>query len=813
MNGEWKGERVGGFSFRAEVPGCTIFDLVQNGYLPKDLLCARNADAVLQYENDDWIYTKSFFLEQACDRAVLSFGRIDTYADIYLNGALLAHTENGNISHAFDATEAVVQGENLLQIRFFSPIRQVQGLPKRDGAFTTERLYTRRMQCTYGWDWVARFVTCGIGDAALLCYERDEAILRGAYIFTERVERGAAHLRVEAEFEGRIATAAVFEILSPAGDAVYRAEAALEGDGFSACAVIGDARLWYPVGYGDQPLYTLRITDGARVLHEERFGIRTAEILEVEDAVGSEAFEKCRSIKNPEYDKNESFSSFTLLINGQRIMCKGANWVPCQPYEMPLKEEKITRILELSVKMGLNMIRVWGGGAFECKHFYDECSRLGILVTQDFLMACGSYPEKESRFLEHLQREAAYACLLMRNQPCLVWYSGDNENAVNGSFLDADYKGKSAYEQGMKPTVEALDRSRRFLPSSPYGGNKFASNTVGTTHNTQFLGQFFEYIEDGTRLFAYKEEMKKYRARFVAEEPVFGATSLSSLRKFMTEEEIFSEDMAAWLYHTKGNPGLGKELMHYFLRLTEGIFGKFKNPEDRFFKYKYLAYEWIRVVMEQARREKWFCSGEIFWMLNDCWTAASGWALIDYFNKPKLGYYAFKRCAAPILSSIDYEDGEYRFFVSNDAQAAYRARVVLYLVKEGAHRPIGEFEMLCPAGESVSRKIEACLAEGEVLVAELSCEAGDCRAFYKAGDLRIEKCGEGAIEYSAMDGCVTLLAREYLQAVELEGEAIFEENGFSMLAGERKTVRFEYLPDASDEIISAQAYTLSVFKE
>ena len=123
-------------------------------------------------------------------------------------------------------------------------------------------------------------------------------------------------------------------------------------------------------------------------------------------------------------------------------MCKGANWVPCQPYEMSGLKEKITAILERAVEMGLNMIRVWGGGAFECKHFYDECSRLGIMVTQDFLMACGDYPEKEEWFLQHLQAEAEYACLFMRNQPCLMWYSGDNENAVHGSFLVEDYTGK-----------------------------------------------------------------------------------------------------------------------------------------------------------------------------------------------------------------------------------------------------------------------------------------------------------------------------------------------------------------------------------
>lgn len=73
-----------------------------------------------------------------------------------------------------------------------------------------------------------------------------------------------------------------------------------------------------------------------------------------------------------------------------------------------------------------------------------------------------------------------------------------------------------------------------------------------------------------------------------------------------------------WLYHSKGNPALKRELMDYMLFFTVKVLGKFKNPYDRYFKFGYFEYEWLRVVMEQVRREKWFCSGIVFWMLNDC---------------------------------------------------------------------------------------------------------------------------------------------------------------------------------------------------
>ena len=810
LNGSWNGVCVDRFDFEAQIPGCTIADLIANGRLPKDLLVGKNADAAVSYEDCGWIYAKTFVLERLSVRTALRFERIDTYADIYLNGKFIAHTENGNVGHTFDVSKFLVTGKNILEVRLFSPIKAVENLPKRSGAFTTERLYTRRKQCTYGWDWVARFVACGIGKTELVCYDSDETIVKSAYIFTESVQSGKAFVKIETEFENSVQGLVEIEILSDSGERVYKEKVSVSGNACAVCACIENAKLWYPVGYGKQPLYTLRIKDYGSILHEETFGIRIVEIIETPDEKGSESYQKCLQIKNPDYDFNEEFSSFTLVVNGEKIMCKGANWVLCQPYDMQGKEEKITEILELSVEMGLNMLRVWGGGAFECKHFYNECSRLGILVTQDFLMACGEYPEKEDWFLLHLQKEAEYACLLMRNQPCLVWYSGDNENAVDGSFAMEDYKGKTAYEKGLKPIVERLDRTRKLFPSSPYGGDRFASNTVGTTHHTQFLGRLFWYIENNERLPDYKEELKRYRARFVAEEPIFGAVSLSSLKKFMTEEDIFSDDLDMWLYHTKGNPGLQKELLEYMLHFTERVLGTFKNPNDRYFKYKYFEYEWLRVIMEQARREKWFCSGIIFWMLNDCWTAASGWALIDYFNKPKLGYYSFKRCAKPILCSIDCENGKYSLTVSNDSLSDCSCEVELFKVKKDDTERIDGFRITCPANENAVQELSVALAKDEILIAELKSPLNDCRAFYRHGDLEIEKV-ENAVEYRVENGKVILTANQYVHAVELEGEAIFEDNGFSMLKGETKVVPFRFMKAATVKTVTVEAYTLSAF--
>jgi beta-mannosidase len=141
----------------------------------------------------------------------------------------------------------------------------------------------------------------------------------------------------------------------------------------------------------------------------------------------------------------------------------------------------------IKVKAGLNMLRVWGGGVFEENVFYDECDRLGILVAQDFLMACGLYPCEEEWFNRHLEKEALFAVKKLRNYACLVWWNGDNENAAVGSDDLKGYDGRKGVRGAIMPILRELDFKRNSFLSSPYGGELYASVTVGTTHNTQFM--------------------------------------------------------------------------------------------------------------------------------------------------------------------------------------------------------------------------------------------------------------------------------------------------------------------------------------
>lgn len=808
LNGKWNGQCYKDgkqdFTFVGSVPGCVHTDLM-GSHIPSDIYYRDNADKCQWIEDCDWKYERSFTLESVLQNAFLVFEGLDTYADIYLNGNLIGKTENMFVRHEFPVSETLKVGENTVSVYFRSPIREVSGKEERPAAFTCERLHTRRIQCTYSWDWVARFVTCGIWRDAYI-EERSGFDVKKPYIYTEVANDTWAQIVVEAETVN-YENGGYYEITvkSPSGKEVYNHRFYTEEPYFKHYINIRNAELWYPFGYGDQPIYTLSICG-----REYKFGIRTAVIEELPDEVGSAYYNKCLELKETEsgreYDKTENFSGFRLLINGTPIMCKGANWVPSEPFPSFESDEKITTILSLAREAGVNMLRVWGGGIFEKEHFYDECDRLGILLSQDFLMACGHYPEREESFLSHVRREVEFAARELRNHPALGWWSGDNENAAFGYDDAEDYWGRNVIHKAIMPMLLKHDPRRRFLLSSPYGGNVYACRTSGTTHNTQSLGFTFPYVFD-TDMVDYKEYFRAMPARFMAEEPTMGATSLPSLRKFMTESDIYDE-VEMWEYHTKPNPTLPFTLFEFLNTFTHKVLGEYKDGFDRFFKLKYAQYEWVRVTFENARRNRGFMNGMIYWMWNDCWPASSGWSFVDYYCLPKASYYSFKRCASQLVVSIDKSD-KYDIYLCNDGLEEKTASLSFSYVKDGKRFELGNINAsVCAAtAEKVYSLPLDVLPDGAILVCDMICGEHRDRAFYKNGKLPIIPSSAFEI-IEQTENSITVRASEYIHALELDGEYIFDDNYFSLMPNETRTVKFRPMGNALTKDITITGYTV-----
>lgn len=812
LDGAWRGE---GFApdgrriaFEGRVPGCVHADLLRNGTL-KELFWRNNAEESQWVEKWNWAYEREFDAPEVWDDAEIEFGGLDTCCRVFLNGLEIGAADDMFVPHVFPA-KGLRKGGNTLRVVFLSPIAMTAGLPERPAAFTCERLYTRRMQCTYSWDWVDRFVTMGIFRS--VCLHRPERRevddLRAE---TRCLDDFGAQLFVQAKFRGAgEETFCRLTLKDPDGAVVWTKRRRIVEDEISETIDVEQPRLWWPNGYGEQPLYrlTAAVEGGERVLDERALsvGIRTARIFQPRDLPGSEGFEKCLKLKrsphvsgeNAFWDRNEKdeFSGFRLIVNGVPIFCKGANWVPCEPFPSEETPEKIERLLSMAQKAHMNMIRVWGGGIFEQDAFYETCDRLGLMVTQDFLMACGRYPEWSDDFLAHLRMEARHAALRLRSHACLVWWTGDNENGMDGDEDMVDYGGRRSALRAIGPVLEQLDPNRPFLPSSPYGGRPYGSITRGTTHNTNYIGEWFSYIRHHD-MQDYRTYFDGYLSRFCAEEPVMGMPSATSLRKFLTDEDIFGDDEGMLRFHTKNNPSEAFrefQIYDYLCAITDKLLGAPRCPEDKIAKRQYVQYEWVRITMELYRREKWFSSGLIYWMLNDCWPAC-GWAIIDYYARPKAAWYGFRRVAAPVVASIDEENGRYRLHVCCDGCAPASGTARLFLQSVDRAEPLAELR----TDFHVDANTSAVVLEGELpkagvdalLMAEISGEGFFDRTWFFEG--RPQDCAfpeTKPVIAAATADSLTIRAEKYIHALVLDGDCVFDDNFFSMLPGEERTVRF-----------------------
>ncbi len=795
---------------RATVPGCVHTDL-RNNDLVSDMFMRDNSLSVRWIEDCDWTYTCSFDAEIG-NKVSLVFEGLDTYTSVYLNGEHLGDTDNMFIPHEFDVSGKLKEKNNSLVVEFKSPIKAVENMPERSAAFTSERINTRRIQCTYSWDWVDRFVTCGIYRPVYLKYA-DDMYIDNIYVTTQSIDDFGAQIYTELSFANyELGGMVDIEIISPDGKLVAGTKLYSRESRVVRRFDIKNPKLWYPFGYGEHPLYTLRATIGENTV-EETFGIRTLKIVQQEDEEGSQYYNTAKAFQDTTlgkiYSFNETFSGFQVVVNGVPIFCKGANWVPCEPFPSAETEEKFHTIISMLTQMNGNFIRIWGGGIFEQDEFYYECDRNGILVAQDFLMACGTYPEKEDWFINALKLESEYAVKKLRNHPCLAWWHGDNENAEWGSDTLEDYRGRDSALKGIVEQVYKYDQMREFLPSSPCGGNVYASATRGTAHTTMYCSRIFEFFQN-CKGDEYKDFFNSFSARFVSEEPVFGGLSTSALLKFLTEDDVFNDPTEEMMrFHTKTNADFP-----YFYDDIKAfcgkVFGEAESASDRLFQYRYLGYEWMRVVFENYRRSLGYCNGLVFWMLNDCWPAALGWAIIDYYNMPKSSYYAFKRTAQHIMSSVIEENGKYKLYVSNDSLSGAEVSAKAYLIDlNNGNTVIDSFEATIQSkGYSVNNiELPWDADKTHLVVCDINYDGGNDRCSYKFGDLKLRSCSE-LIETVVEGNVITVKAKGYVHTVDFEAEYTFSDNYFTMLPNETRIINIENY-DSKDKEITVCGYTLT----
>ncbi|MFC5403157.1 beta-mannosidase [Cohnella soli] len=831
LNGAWllngidESARKAPIAIEAQVPGHVHQDLEQAGLIP-DPRIRKNADLCQWVEHMQWTYTKTFELAELSEGApVLAFEGLDTFSDIYLNGIWLGTTDNMFCSYRFEVAGVLRLGTNEIQVKFKTIESSLSGKPYADypAAFSNERVYVRRMQCTFGWDWVHRLVSYGIWKPVRLLFEPSVSI-RDTFVYTRALDASGASLRYTLEVRRRTSepVKARINIHTPDLHAVWQTEKPVYGDKLELDVSLREPQLWWPSGYGGQPLYivetTLYSASGNEIeTRSDSFGIRTVRIEQLKDQPGSPEEEMTSGLRqaHPQWDRNGNTagSSFTLIVNGRPIFCKGANWVPADPFPSRISERHYEHLLQLAHDGHITLLRCWGGGIYESEAFWKSCDKLGILVCQDFMMACGSYPDGDTEWTSSLRLEFESAIRTLRQHPSLVWWNGDNENGLFDDEDNAAYPGRKIAETITGRLCAELDPSRPFTPTSPFGGSPNLSFTIGTSHHTGIMLEMFDYLR-AHDLRDYREYFASFVSRFCSEFPMFGTPEKHTLLKFMTLEDLKDPAYEMLEYHTKNHPGLTDfSLFKVLLMLADKLMPPFSTVMEQIEKMSFVQHELTRLVVEAYRRQRHYASGILFWMYNDCWPA-SGWSLVDYYGYPKAGYYGLKAAAKPVISSIahDKANGAFQFWVCSDKPEDIRGRGRLRVlsldgVDHHAEKWSKEAAFIVPAGTSrqldtiADETLLPLLDNRHILVMEIEGDFGADRSVWFNGlpsEMSLTPSGVQIVTQD--DNSLVVSSEKFAKAVHLHGELVFTDNYFDLLPGETRTIGYHAIDGSKGHV-------------
>lgn len=628
----------------AQVPGDWALDYVRAG-LMEDPYFEDNYLKIRDYENSHVFYWTEFEWDDEGRQVFLRFEGIDTVADVYLNGMKIGHAENMYIPHEFVA-DGLVKGKNELLVHILPVALEARkysiGAFHLCGKYNYEAMVIRKATHMFGWDICPRIVSAGLWRPVSLVVKPEERI-DDVFVWIDRMNEDGS-LSCSAVFDVDIGRRNImgYELRIEGACGDHRFEAAeklwyVHGRiGFT----VREPRLWWPRGYGEPNMYDITVTllkDGAVVdTIAFRQGLRTAE-LSRDDLI----------------DENGK-GDFCFVINGKRIYVMGTNWVPADAFHSN-DDNRIPAIIDLVTDIGCNAMRVWGGGVYESDLFYDLCDEKGILIWQDFMMACGVYPHTQ-RMLGQLEEEATAIVRRLRRHACICLWAGDNECDQN--YCWGDIKRDPTLNEltrGVLPKVlRSEDLSRPYLPSSPYVSHQaFVDGREQDTPEQHLWGprDYFKghFYHDATAVFA-------------SEMGYHGCNSPEGIYRFIGKDKAWPVDgNEMYLYHS-ASPELEHSPYTYRIPLMSGqldyLFGQKPENLDTYARMSQISQaEAKKFFVESFRARRNRRTGLIWWNIMDCWPQISD-AVVDYYFYRKLAYFFIRRSQQPVCLMMDDHSGE-----------------------------------------------------------------------------------------------------------------------------------------------------------
>lgn len=671
LNGSWRlwyfpcEERVSSLAelsdkpcIDAAVPGNVELDLIRAGELPQDIFYADNIRKVRKYELYDFCYMREFDASDMPkgERAVLVFEAVDCLADYYLNGELIGSSENMFISHEFDVTSKL-KDKNTIHVYIRSAVEAGMKYPYEVGMHSQldqfEQLNIRKAGSSYGWDIFCRAVSAGIWRGVRL-ESRKTSRIEDIFFDIHDVSADEAAMRVIYNFDVepkyfRYYDEASDDYLRMRCDLTFVSDDHVFEHSFKCNSSHGFCRmkmpnpkLWWPLGYGGQNLYdvTAKLYSGDGQLidtWQKRIGVRS---IELESSV-----------------KSGKDGKFVIKVNGEPIMCKGSNWVPLDPFHSR-DAERYEKALELFTESGSNIVRCWGGNVYEDHKFFDICDEKGILVWQDFCMACAIHPQTEE-FANKIRTEAISVVKKLRHHASLALWCGDNE--CDQLYFGAKIGDPNRNILTRKVLPEVLityDPRRPYIPSSPY---------VSPENYQEVLNNGWDICPEnhlwGPRNYFKSPIYTESNVNFISEMGYHGSNSIESLKKFIPEEHLWlGEDIIKdkyWLYHASCND-LDSPYNYRIKLMFEQIHAYFgvvpETLEDFVFMSQVSQAEAKKYFIERMRVKKWMTSGIIWWNMLDGWPQLSD-AVVDYYFDKKLAFEYIRRVQRKVCVMFDEPRG------------------------------------------------------------------------------------------------------------------------------------------------------------
>ncbi|MFA0476567.1 glycoside hydrolase family 2 protein [Vibrio breoganii] len=592
----------------------------------------------------EWLIERTFDVsaqQLACQSLDLHVSRVDTLATFVVNGETVFTTSNMFRIHRIDLKPFLIEGENRMQVHFARVDTEAKRraeqlpfpIPSSMGANNQlpHMNLIRKTQCHSGWDWGICLVVSGIYDSIQI---QPINKLRLQQVQTEQnwLPDGSVEVLVTVTHQA-VAGVPIEISFGSQSTTILSSE---EGE-TTARFYEASPELWWPVGYGEQPLYQLRVSvDEQEIV--KRVGLRRLELNNETDSVGS---------------------AMEFRVNGFPIMAKGANWIPVDAMPSKQTTERYERLLRSAVDANMNMIRVWGGGQYESDYFYDLCDELGLLVWQDMMFACSLYPSTPE-FIADVEPELRDQIQRLRDHTCIALWCGDNEviGALNWYDESRNNRDKYAvnYDRLNRKLYEIIakeDPSRCFWPSSPCNGgldfgDAWHEDNRGDMH-------FWDVWHSGGSFDAYLG----IKPRFCSEFGFQSWPSFAEVKTFVPESDwnVTSPTFESHQKNDSGNSIITEMFTRYF-RFPKGF-------EQMLYLSQVQQAIAIKTGCEYWRAQSPICRGMLYWQLNDNWPVSS-WSSIEYSGRWKQLHYHAKRFYSPVYCPFVETDEAITLHLSNN---------------------------------------------------------------------------------------------------------------------------------------------------